>query len=82
MLGKNKFDKNFIKTALSLAIPIAIQNLLTSSATLIDTMMVISLGNHSVSALGVATRFSFLLNVICFGFASGCATLLSQYHGA
>lgn len=82
MLGKKTIDKNFIKTALSLAIPIAIQNLLTSSATLIDTMMVISLGNHSVSALGVATRFSFLLNVICFGFASGCATLLSQFYGA
>ena len=82
MLGKNKLTKNFIKTALALAIPIAVQNLLTSSATLIDTMMIISLGNHSVSALGVATRFSFLLNVICFGFASGCATLLSQYHGA
>ena len=75
-------DTTFIKTALSLAIPIAIQNLLTSSATLIDTAMVTGLGKYAISALGVAARFSFLLNVICFGFASGAAALLSQYWGA
>ncbi|MBQ8197009.1 MAG: MATE family efflux transporter [Clostridia bacterium] len=81
-MRKKYIDKNFIKTALSLAIPIAVQNLLTNCATLIDTFMVMPLGNYSTSALGVATRFSFLLNVICFGFASGCATLIAQYYGA
>ncbi|MBR2614540.1 MAG: MATE family efflux transporter [Clostridia bacterium] len=81
-MKKLKMDKNFIKTALALAIPIAIQNLLTSSATLIDTAMVTGLGEYAISALGVATRFSFLLNVICFGFASGAAALISQYWGA
>ncbi|MBE5756300.1 MAG: MATE family efflux transporter [Clostridiales bacterium] len=81
-MKKSIVNKNFIRTALSLAIPIAIQNLLTSSATLIDTAMVTGLGEFAISALGVATRFSFLLNVICFGFASGAAALLSQYWGA
>lgn len=77
-----KFNGNFIKTALRLAIPIAFQNLLTSCATLVDTAMVVGLGNDATSAMGVASRFSFLLNVICFGFASGCSALLSQYWGA
>ncbi len=72
----------FYRTALSLAIPIAFQNLLTSCATLIDTAMVVGLGNAATSAMGIAARFSFLLNVVCFGFASGCAALLSQYWGA
>ena len=44
--------------------------------------MVTGLGEFAISALGGATRFSFLLNVICFGFASGAAALLSQYWGA
>lgn len=78
--GKNEIG--FIKNALALALPIAFQNLLTSCATLIDTVMVLRLGsNAATAAMGVASRFSFLLNVICFGFASGCASLLSQYWG-
>lgn len=72
----------FYREALALALPIAFQNLLTSCATLIDTAMVTGLGNAAVSAMGVAARFSFLLNVVCFGFASGCSALLSQYWGA
>ncbi len=81
-MSKIKNNRNFIKTALRLAIPIAFQNLLTSCATLVDTAMVVGLGNDATSAMGVASRFSFLLNVICFGFASGCSALLSQYWGA
>lgn len=77
-----KEGESFLRTAASLAIPVALQNLLTSCATLIDTAMVVGLGNASTSAMGVAARFSFLLNVVCFGFASGCAALLSQYWGA
>ncbi len=75
-------EKGFWRAALALALPIAFQNLLTSCGSLIDTAMIIGLGNAPTSAMGVASRFAFLLNVICFGFASGCATLLSQYWGA
>lgn len=81
-MNKSKNNGNFIRTALRLAVPIAFQNLLTSCATLVDTAMVVGLGNDATSAMGVASRFSFLLNVICFGFASGCSALLSQYWGA
>lgn len=77
-----KIDVSFYKTALLLALPIALQNLLTSCATLIDTAMVVSLGDASISAMGAAGRFSFLLNIVGFGFASGCSSLLSQYWGA
>ena len=75
-------DKKFYKQAAALAIPIALQNLLTSCASLIDTAMVVVLGDNATAALGVAVRWSFLLNVVCFGFCSGSATLISQYWGA
>ena len=29
-----------------------------------------------------AARYSFFLNVVCYGFASGCASLLAQFWGA
>ena len=72
----------FYRTALALALPIAFPKLLTSCGTLVDTAMIVGLGNAATSAMGVASRFGFLLNVICFGFASGCSALLSQYWGA
>lgn len=75
-------DKKFYKQAAALAIPIALQNLLTSCASLIDTAMVVVLGDNATAALGVAVRWAFLLNVVCFGFCSGSATLISQYWGA
>ncbi len=78
----HKSQGGFYRTALALALPIAFQNLLTSCAALIDTAMVTSLGDAEISAMGLAGRFAFLLNLICFGFSSGCASLLSQYWGA
>lgn len=77
-----RIDVPFYREALGLALPIAFQNLLTSCGTLIDTAMVVGLGNAETSAMGVAARFTFLLNIICFGISSGCAALLSQYWGA
>ncbi len=74
-------NKAFWISAISLALPIAMQNLLTSCASLIDTAMITPLGDSSVSGVGVAARFTFLLNVMAFGFCSGAATLISQFWG-
>lgn len=71
----------FWRMAAALALPIAMQNLLISCASLIDTAMIVPLGNDAVTAIGVAGRFTFLLNVMAFGFCSGSATLISQYWG-
>lgn len=71
----------FWPMAIALAFPIAMQNLLTSCASLIDTAMIVPLGNTAVAAVGVAGRFTFLLNVMSFGFCSGSATLISQFWG-
>ena len=73
--------KGFWGAAITLALPIAFQNLLTSCASLIDTAMIVPLGNTAVAAVGVAGRFTFLLNVMSFGFCSGSATLISQFWG-
>ncbi len=76
-----KSNKQFWISAISLALPIAMQNLLTSCGSLIDTAMITPLGDSSISGVGVAARFTFLLNVVAFGFCSGAATLISQFWG-
>ena len=67
---------------LRLALPIAMQQLLVSCAQLIDTAMVTKLGNITVSAVGVSSRWIFLMNLFYFGISSGTAALISQYWGA
>ena len=78
---ETSLKRGFWRSALALAFPIAMQNLLTSCASLIDTAMIVPLGNTAVAAVGVAGRFMFLLNVMSFGFCSGAATLISQFWG-
>lgn len=67
---------------LRLALPIALQQLLVSCAQLVDTAMVTRLGNITVSAVGVSSRWIFLMNLFYFGISSGSAALISQYWGA
>ena len=44
---------------LRLAFPIAMQNLLIASMHIIDTAMVVRLGNVNTAAIGVASRWVF-----------------------
>ena len=66
-------DKSFWKAALTLAIPIALQNMLTASFSLIDTLMVGQLGDIALSSTGMAGQWSWLLNMVIFGIASGAS---------
>ncbi len=72
----------FFKNMARLALPIAAQQLLVSCAQLIDTAMVTGLGNVAVSAVGVSSRWIFLMNLFYFGISSGSASLISQFWGA
>ncbi len=74
-------ERNFIRILVSLALPIAIQNLLTSSFSLVDTLMVGRLGDVSLAAVGMAGQWSWLLNMITFGICSGAAVFFAQYFG-
>jgi len=66
---------------LRLAIPIAVQNLLISSFSLIDTAMVSQLGGTELSAVGMAGQWAWLLTMFLFGIASGASVFLAQYWG-
>jgi len=75
-------DKRFWKSVLMLALPIALQNLLTSSFSLIDILMIGSLSDNAISAVGMAAQITFLHNVFLFGICSGGSIFVAQYWGA
>ncbi len=72
----------FLHNLAALAIPVALQNLLTTTASMIDTMMVAPLGELSVGALGLCAQFSSLMFSGYWGFVGGGMLFFAQYYGA
>ena len=81
MISKYFGDKPFWKITVRLALPIAIQNMLTGSFQLIDTLMVSKLGDVALSSVGMAGQWSWLLNLVSFGICSGMSVFAAQYWG-
>lgn len=74
-------DKPFWQVTGRLALPIALQNVLTSSFQLVDTMMVSRLGDVTLSAVGMATQWGWMSTLLGFGLCSGMSVFVSQYWG-
>lgn len=74
-------DKDFFKRLVSIAIPISIQNLISSSLNMVDTVMIGKLGETSIASVGIANQLFFFFALLMFGLNSGSAIFISQYWG-
>lgn len=72
----------FAQAAYTIALPIAFQNLLSTTASMVDTIMIGSMGELSVAAVGICSQISSLFFSCYFGFAGGALLFFSQYWGA
>jgi len=81
MISKYLGDRPFWKVLVRLALPVAIQNVLTSSFQLVDTLMVSNLGDVTLSAVGMAAQWGWLAAVLAFGLCSGMSVFVAQYWG-
>lgn len=76
-----KADREFLSNMLKIALPIMIQNLVTSSLNMADTIMVGKLGEVEIAAVGIANQYFFFFTMILFGLCGGCSVFISQYWG-
>lgn len=81
MLKKLFNDTTFFKTMISIALPITLQNLISSSLNMVDTVMVGELGETQIAAVGLANQFFFLFSLLLFGINSGTSIFISQFWG-
>ncbi len=72
----------FLKKIAVIAIPVALQNLLTTTGSMVDTMMIASLGSTEIGAVGLCAQFSSLMFSGYWGFVGGGMLFFSQYWGA
>lgn len=74
-------DKAFYKTMLSIAIPIALQNLINFGVNMMDTVMLGALGETALSASSLANQPGFVFMITTFGIANGGVVIAAQYWG-
>lgn len=76
-----RWERGFGSQLARLAIPIAIQSVVTSSMQIIDNVMIGYLGDIPLAAVTQANRISFLFQVTMFGVISGASIFVAQYWG-
>ena len=74
-------DKGFYKTVISIAIPIALQGLITSGVNMMDTIMVGTLGETPLSSVSLANQFITIFHIFCMGIGMGASVLVARYYG-
>ena len=73
---------SFLGRVAVIAVPVALQNLLSTTGSMVDTMMIASLGQTEVGAVGLCAQFSSLMFSGYWGFVGGGMLFFSQYWGA
>lgn len=80
---KNKFigDKAFYQRILFLAVPLIIQNAITSFVSFLDNIMVGQVGTEQMSGVAIVNQLMFVFNICIFGGVSGAGIFGTQFYG-
>ena len=73
---------SFLSQVFKIAVPVALQCMLQASFSIVDQVMVGSLGSVSVAAVGIAGKLSTLYGVVIGAVVSVAGIMISQYLGA
>ena len=81
LLKKYVGDKAFYRQVLAIAVPIMVQNGITNLVSLLDNIMVGTLGTEEMSGVSIVNQFVFVFNLLIFGAVSAAGIFTAQYHG-
>lgn len=74
-------DKRFYRAAVTLALPVVIQNMITVGVNIMDTVMLGSFGEVQLSGSSLANDFINIFHILCMGLGGGASVLTAQYWG-
>ena len=80
MLKKYFGDWNFYKRVIFIALPLALQQLLSNAMGIVDSIMVSWIGE--VTAVGTASQLENMCITVCFGAVTGIGIFAAQFYGA
>ena len=81
---KNHLETNpaFYRKLIAIALPVAMQSVITVGVNLIDTIMLGKLGETALSASALANQFITLTMFMCMGISMGTSVLTGRFWGA
>lgn len=74
-------DRSFYKQVARIAVPVALQGLITTGVNMMDTIMVGAVGETELSAVSLANQFITIFHIFCMGIGMGASVLVSRYYG-
>ncbi len=74
-------DKDYMRGLAAIAVPIILQQAITSALNAIDVFMIGQLGEVQVASVGLANQVGFLMFFVLFGIGSGAGVYSAQYWG-
>lgn len=80
---KKKFigNRDFYEYVLRLAVPMIIQNAITSFVSFLDNIMVGQIGTEQMSGVAIVNQLMFVFNICIFGAVSGAGIFGTQFYG-
>lgn len=72
---------DFYKRVCGIAIPIALQSLITIGVNMMDTIMLGTLGETALSASSLANNFISIYHICCMGIGMGASVMVSRFWG-
>jgi len=74
-------DKFYLQSLMKIGVPIALQQLLFASFSLLDTMMMGQMGENAIVAVGLSNQVGFVYHLIIFGITNGASIFSAQFWG-
>lgn len=74
-------DKAFYRRVLLLAVPMILQNAVTSFVSFLDNIMVGQIGTEQMSGVAIVNQLMFVFNIAIFGGVSGAGIFGTQFFG-
>ena len=83
MSFKSKYigSRAFYSHALTIAVPMILQNLITNFVSMMDNIMVGSVGTNQMNGVSIANQLFFVFNITVFGAVSGPGIFGTQFFG-
>ena len=81
MLKKYVGDRAFYRMAMTVALPMMIQNAVTNFVSLLDNIMVGRVGTLQMSGVSVVNQLLFVYNLCIFGAVAGAGIFTAQFYG-
>lgn len=75
-------DKKFYLDLVKIAVPVALQSLITTGVNMVDNIMVGKLGEIAMNSTYFANQFIMLFTFLCMGISMGSSVMTSRFYGA